>query len=883
MSKMPPKITTNEIRDVFLDFFKSKRHTVVASDSLVPAKDPTLLFTGAGMNQFKDYFLGVRKDMKRATSSQKCLRTGDLDNVGRTPYHHSFFEMLGNFSFGDYFKEEAIAWAIELLTGSLKIPRERLRVSVHCDDEEAFRIWRDKIKVPERWIAKLGDDTNFWPANAREQGPNGPCGPCSEIFFDQGEGSMKCGNPRCDVDCSCGRFAEIWNLVFTQYDRKEGGVLTPLAAKNIDTGAGLERFACVLQGKKNNFEIDILEPLVQFTHKPLGGPPLSELDAAIVVARTVADHVRAATFTIADGALPSNEGRGYVVRKLIRRAVWRGRRFLFLNQKPQPFLYRMAEKVTELMEKPYPYLRRELPHVQTVLKGEEERFLQTIEEGQKLLDAMIRGVKKSGARTIPAEDAFKLYDTYGFPDDLTVSIAKGEGLEVDLRGFEKLMEEQRRRAKDASKIADSIFVATEVNPDLARQPESIFRGYETLETQSEVLFLDLAEDGGWALLRETPFYAEQGGQVGDRGVWEWEGGRALVLDTQWKDKWILHRLEIEHGNLHVGRKVRAVVDERLRERTRRHHTATHLLQAALRSLLGTHVRQLGSLVNPDKLRFDFSHPKALSVDEIKAIENFVNSAILKNLTVCAEEKGFEESQKEGSLSFFGEKYAERVRVLNVGSGLSKELCGGTHVSRTGDIGSFLITSESSIASGVRRIEAVAGEVAVEYAQKLKGEFERLAQALKSSPNDIFDRVERLQARLKDLEKKKVQATVNQNDIENLAHAAVGVSDVQLICHSFKDVGLDALRGVTDRLRQRVPGRLVAVLFSEVDGMLSFVAASTAGNVHAGELAKKIAGFVEGSGGGKKDFAQGGGRRPDLVPKAKDKILSLVEEFLKASC
>ncbi len=867
----------DRIRKVFLDFFAEKGHRIVASDSLIPQEDPTLLFTGAGMNQFKDYFLGVKKDIKRATSSQKCLRTGDLDNVGRTPYHHSFFEMLGNFSFGDYFKGDAIEWALELLTERFHVSRERLRFSVHRDDDEAFRIWRDRMKVPENRIKKLGDHSNFWPADAPQSGPNGPCGPCSEIFFDQGAG-FGCGRSECDVDCDCGRFAEIWNLVFTQFDRQDKGVLMPLAAKNIDTGAGLERIACMLQGKRSNFEIDILQPLVDFVWSQSGKASAEKNAQPLTVARTIADHFRAATFCIADGVIPSNESRGYVVRKLIRRAVWQERKYLSSNRRMEPVLYQLASRVVAMMKEPYPSLQTDLARIEMTIRGEEERFLQTLEEGERILDEIIKTTKRTNKKQISAVDAFRLYDTYGFPDELTVSIAHAHGLEVDLKGFQDLMEEQRVRAKKASKIADTIFVATESNPKLTQLPATVFLGYETLEAEGNVLFLDVSGIEGWAVLDRTPFYAEKGGQVGDRGIWTWNTGEAEILDTQWKEKLIMHRIKIAKGSLHEKEKVKARVDSNLRERTRRHHTATHVLQAALRKVLGTHVRQLGSLVSPEKLRFDFSHPKPLQDNEIKEVENFVNSAILANLDVATQIKSFDESQKEGALAFFGEKYDEKVRILNVGNGLSVELCGGTHVGRTGDMGAFFITSESSIASGTRRIEAVAGFAALEYLRNTRQQLEGVARFLKASPAEILERVEKLQQKVKSMEKGSA-TKIPAVDVDGMVTGAVQLPGLQAVVQELRDTDVNTLRRLSDQVRNKIKAEAVCVLFSTAGESVSFVVASSSPRVDAGVLTRKIAALMEGSGGGKKDFAQGGSKRIDKVAEARGRIPQLLQEIL----
>jgi len=868
---------TDEIRKEFLDFFQSKGHSIQPSDSLIPQEDPTLLFTGAGMNQFKEYFLGIRKDMNRAATCQKCLRTGDLDNVGKTPYHHSFFEMLGNFSFGNYFKKEAIAWAVEFLTQRLRIPIERLRFSVHSDDTEAYQIWTETLKIPAERVKKLGDRSNFWPANAPAEGPNGPCGPCSEIFYDQGV-SFGCGKTTCDVDCDCGRFAEIWNLVFTQFNRQDGGILTPLAAKNIDTGAGLERIACVLQGKKNNFEIDILSPLVEWVLKRFGTPPGPEV---LLLAKIIVDHTRAATFAIADGVQPSNEGRGYVIRKLIRRAVWRGRT-LAKQQAGQPFLDALALEIARIMDSAYPALSKELPRIQMLLRGEEARFLETLEDGRKTLIRMIEETLEKHENILSAETVFKLYDTYGFPDELTATIALEKNLKIDSEGFEALMENQRQKAKEASKIADSIFITQEIPAGLKNQPPTRFLGYETLEASGTVLFSERGRETAWIVLDQTPFYAEQGGQVGDQGMLEWDGGRAKVLDTQKKDSWIMHRVEIPPSLPGEGIRVTGRVDRERRAAIRRHHTATHLLHAGLRKILGPHARQLGSLVSPEKLRFDFSHPKALTEPELKEIENFVNSAILKNLLVSTDEKNLKDAQQEGALAFFGEKYKEKVRVISIDERLSQELCGGTHVERTGDIGILFITEESSVGSGTRRIEAVAGFAALAYVRTMQDQLSRASETVKVSPAELPEQIEKLLKKLRDSEKKRGKTGVSPEEIRQLVRDAATIDALRLVVpKAFSGMEINSLRSVADQLRKTFEKEeSVAVLFDvDANHSVRFVVSSGSPRIDASQLANQIARILNGSGGGKKEFAQGGSKSPDLLEAARKEIPEIVRELL----
>jgi len=588
---------TDDVRKSYLDFFATKKHVVVNSDSLVPENDPSLLFTGAGMNQFKEYFLGLKKDMPRATSSQKCLRTADLDEVGRTAYHHSFFEMLGNFSFGDYFKKEAILWAWEYLTVVLKIPTVRLRVTVHMTDEEAYAIWREVIGLSQDRVYKMGDKSNFWPSNAPADGPNGPCGPCSEIYYDMSD------NPEAPAqDTESSRFAEIWNLVFTQFDRRDGGELFPLKNKNIDTGMGLERLACVLQGKKTNFDIDIFQPIHDAVKRELsiGGlkPEPKHLNA-------ISDHVRAVVFSIHDGAIPSNEGRGYVVRKIIRRALWHAHQLVPGGELEGPFLYKVVGSVVSVMKTAYPELSEAEMSIIATLRAEEERFLTTLETGLRILNGRLADVRKSGKMQLPGEIIFELYDTYGFPEELTRAIAEAQEFTLDHEGFEREMERQRQRAKDASQISSSIFSTTEIEEKVLRLPPTRFLGYETLESDAIVLWSEIKDGKGIIILDQTPFYGESGGQVGDTGLLEAPGFKAVVTDTQKKDHRVMHLVTVETST--IPQKLHVKVNKAPRDNTMRNHTATHLLHAALRKVLGKQVRQFGSLVSPEKLRFDYSY------------------------------------------------------------------------------------------------------------------------------------------------------------------------------------------------------------------------------------------------------------------------------------
>ncbi len=846
---------TDEVRARFLDFFKKRGHTVVKSDSLVPQNDPTLLFTGAGMNQFKEYFLGIKKDLQRAASSQKCLRTGDLEEVGRTPFHHSFFEMLGNFSFGDYFKKEAIQWGWEFLTGELKIPHDRLRITVHKKDEEAYEIWRDEIKVPADRIYKMGDKTNFWPSSAPEDGPNGPCGPCSEIYFDQDPGAKS-------NDIESDRFAEIWNLVFTQYDRQESGRLVALRQKNIDTGMGLERLACVLQGKKTNFEIDIFQPINEAVkrHLALQGSAPNHLYA-------ISDHVRAVTFSITDGVIPSNEGRGYVIRKLIRRALWRAHQLIHSTEAKtgrtlEPFLHEVSSEVVRVMKGTYPELAQAEYNIKQTLRAEEERFLKTLETGLALLEEKIEATGRKGRKRLSGEEVFLLYDTYGFPDELTKGIAEKRGLEIDQKEFDRLMKEQRKRAKDASQITSSIFSATDLEKKIGALPATRFLGYQKLEARAKVLLADFQEQIGVVILDETPFYAESGGQVGDQGILENPGFRGRVTDTQKKDKCVVHSVVIEKGVLKVGESVEARVDPSRREAAMRNHTATHLLHAALRKILGTQVRQLGSLVSPEKLRFDYSYGQALSSEQLREIEDIVNQEILKDTAVTKEEKPTEEAKKEGAIAFFGEKYGDRVRVVTV-PGFSKEFCAGTHCDRTGQIGIFLITNDTSIGSGVRRVEAITGQEALRHFRETKSLVLQASEKLKSSPKDLPKSIEKLQERVKQIESSSRTYIIPSINPAELLQSASIVAGHNFVTKKWEGMGPDDLRSISDSLRAIPAVNTVWFLASQDAGKVYYLSATSGDLAKTHEVNVKhliqdvVSPMVEGSGGGREDFAQGG--------------------------
>ena len=867
------KTATNDLRKAFLEFFKSKGHTVVASDSLVPQNDPSLLFTGAGMNQFKEYFLGAKKDLKRATTSQKCLRTGDLDEVGRTPFHHSFFEMLGNFSFGDYFKKEAIEWAWEFLTQTLLIPKERLRVTIHKEDNEAFEIWHKGIGLPEDWIFLCGDKTNFWPANAPKDGPNGPCGPCSEIYFDQNPDIQ--GTP---VDDS-GKFAEIWNLVFTQYDRRDGGKLVPLTNKNIDTGMGLERLACILQGKASNFEIDIFLPIHEAILKALGLDPKTVQTKQLY---TISDHLRAAVFSIADGVVPSNEGRGYVIRKLIRRAIWQAHQLMPQKKLTRPFLFKAVPSVIKTMGEAYPELREAEDNIRMVLSQEEERFLRTLEDGIRILKTQLTNYKKDRVKAVPAATVFELYDTFGFPEELTRGIAEAEGFTIDHEGFEKLMEEQRARSKEGSKISGDIFASSGLDKIQTPVPATKFLGYEVLEAKAKVLWHQLEGNCVTVILDQTPFYAESGGQVGDQGVIEGPGLKLKVVDTKKLDKYFLHHAELLRGTVKDGMTVTAAVDSAIREDIMRNHTATHLLHAALRTTLGSSVRQLGSLVAPDRLRFDFSFGRAVTPEELRTIEKAANDQILCDRPVQKESKSLEDAKKEGALAFFGDKYGDKVRMISIPE-FSKELCGGTHCDRTGQIGLLIITGESSVASGVRRIEAVTGTHALDYVRGLQDQISGISKTLKVGAADIPARIAKLMETLKTQKKKESQASANPADIKALLGSAVKTGSCRALVAMIEGAGIPALRDLSNRLREEEKN-LVFVIAASQEGKLHVIVGRSTDlqktSLDMKALFGRLSTLLGVSGGGRSDLVQAGGPDQEQFAAAKPVVEEAVAAYLK---
>jgi len=875
---------TDEIRKVFLDFFSSKDHKIFPSSSLVPEDDPTLLFTTAGMNQFKPQFLGKITDFRRAASCQKCLRTDDLEKVGKTPSHHTFFEMLGNFSFGDYFKEEAITWAWEFITEVLKIPTEKLWVSVYIDDDEAYEIWEKKIKIERHRILKFGQKENFWPSNALIDGPNGPCGPCSEIFFDQGE-NVGCRRIDCNPSCGCGRFVEVWNLVFTQFNRledKEGkGYLEPLPQKNIDTGMGLERISAVMQGVLTNFEIDIFKPIIKEIEKEIS--PLKSVEKSLLNA--IADHVRAVVFAIGDGVLPSNEERGYVVRKLIRRAVWNGYS-LGINKE---FLYKLVPIVTKVMHNPYPELEERRENISQIILAEERRFHDTLEDGLNILNSLMEELKKKNLNTLSGEDTFKLYDTYGFPFELTQAIAEREGFIVDKKGFELLMEGQRKRSQEKSKLKKGIFIMDEEERKLEKSIISAtkFVGYENFEVSTKVLVIfkggrnvheASTDEEIEIILEETPFYPEGGGQVGDKGLIIGEEGKVKVEDTLSKDDYIVHYGKVISGKIKVNDKVKASVDKERRLDIMRNHTATHLLQSALREILGSHVQQAGSLVEAERLRFDFTHFKAIEEEQLMRIESKVNEYIRRNDKLIFEIMKLEEAKRKGALAFFGEKYKEEVRVVSIGD-YSKELCGGTHLNYTGEIGLFIITNESSIAQGVRRIEAITGRFAYQKIREKLSLLRNISSTYKIKEEDILDYINNLLGKIKTQEKELSKLKLKffeKVELEELMKEVRNLDEIKLILKRL-DEPIETLRKYIDILRQRLKDKFCIIFSSGYEGKASFLIASNI--LDAKELALKISLLIGGSGGGKKDLAQAGAKDVEKLKLIDESnILKIIREI-----
>jgi alanyl-tRNA synthetase len=876
-------MTTNELRKKFLDFFKSKRHTIVPSDSLVPKDDPTVLFTTAGMQQFKPQFLGMTDGYTRAASCQKCLRTDDLDVVGKTDCHHTFFEMLGNFSFGDYFKKEAIEWAWEFFTEVLKISEDKLWVSVYNDDPEAEVIWLHHIKLPQSRLVRLGDKSNFWPANAKQDGPNGPCGPCSEIFFDYGF-NPACTNKNCNPDCNCGRFTEVWNLVFTQFNRKDGGVLEPLPAKNIDTGMGLERLAAVMQGKKSNYETDLFEPILRKVKELLPSVNVTE-------GRIIADHMRAVTFGIGDGVVPSNEGRGYVMKKLIVTVT----DLAVAHGVKEPLAYKIVPTVVDVMRSPYPELVGKTYEIEDAVKRIEEAYLKVESERVPELKEKIEQQKK-----LPREQmiksvgdiAFLYRDTYGLTIPVITSTLKKAGIndrdrEEILKIFEGKAEEQKNRSRAFSKMTGDVFSDANVKLNV---PKTKFVGYEHATAEGEVLklFVDNKEvhevhegDSFNVILNQTPFYAESGGQVGDTGTLWASKIRVKVNDTQKINDVFIHSAVVEEGRVRIGDKLSAQIDEERRQAIMRNHTATHILQAVLREILGPHVKQQGSLVTESHLRFDFTHPKAIEAEELKTIEDKVNKYIIGCHEVTKEVMSLDKARNQGALAFFAEKYGETVRVVSIGP-FSKEFCGGSHLNITGQIGPFKVISEGAVAQGIRRIEAVTGPAALHYIYEHEDQLNKISELLKTPTQDVVGRVDQQSKYIKKLEKEleTAQFSTIQQSVGGILESSPTVKDSKLVAHVFNNVTMDTLRKVSDLVKQKAKSALV-VLGSKTNEDAHLLIAVTDDlverGIKAGDLIKEIAPLMGGSGGGRPQLAQAGSKHPAKVADAVEQSKKIIKD------
>ncbi len=874
-----------EIRQKFLDYFKERGHEIVPSSSLIPHDDPTLLFTNAGMVQFKRLFLGEEKrHYTRAASSQKCVRAGgkhnDLENVGYTPRHHTFFEMLGNFSFGDYFKKEAIAWAWELLTEGYKLPPEKLYVSVYKDDDEAYDIWHKEIGLPENRIVRLGEKDNFWA-----MGDTGPCGPCSEILIDQGE-EMSCGQPDCGPGCDCDRYLEIWNLVFTQFDRGPDGTLTPLPRPNIDTGMGLERLAAVVQGVKSNYETDIFQDIIGsieiLCNKKYGQDHKND-----VAFRVIADHARSSAFLIGDGVLPSNEGRGYVLRRIIRRAIRYGQN-LGLEI---PFLFEICGKVIEVMGEDYIELLRSQEFIQSLVKNEENRFADTLRYGLKVLYEEIESLKEKNSSVIPGEIAFKLYDTYGLSVDIVEDVARDENLTVDMQGFEESMSQRRILSQESWKGSGEEEIPEAYRQLLADGISTPFVGYDTLESDAKIIALfrdgnriEKLDKGSEAeiVLNQSPFYGESGGQTGDRG-WIVAGDTKFKVQDTIKiaQNLIVHKGYLEHGELLVGQEVTAQVDPELRNATALNHSATHLLHAALREILGEHVKQAGSLVSPERLRFDFSHFTQVPYETLQEVERLVNKHIRANLPVSVQEMSRDEAMKTGAMAIFEERYGERVRLVCMGDDVSKELCGGTHVKRTGHIGLFRIISESSVGANIRRIEALTGEAALRYDQGQDIQIRTIASLLKISPNLASERVEALVKELKqkDKEIESLKARLLTKKSEDIMSLVREISGVKVLAKEIDADSPKELRESADRLKDKIKSGII-LLGARKDNkamLTCVVTKDLTSKFKAGDIIREISQLVGGKGGGRPDMAQGGGPNPENLEAALEKFYALIQK------
>ena len=880
-------MTGSELRKQFLEFFAERGHTIVPSSALIPQNDPTLLFTNAGMVQFKDVFLGNdTRAYTRATTAQRCVRAGgkhnDLENVGRTARHHTFFEMMGNFSFGDYFKHDAIRFGWDFLTGVLNLPKDRLWVTVYQEDDQAFELWKDMIGVPAERIIRMGKKDNFW-----SMGDTGPCGPYSEILIDQGE-AMRCGD-NCGIgQCDCDRYLEIWNLVFMQFNRDETGNLTPLPKPSIDTGMGLERVAAVLQGKHSNFESDLFAPMIRFA-EDISGKTYGQHEQDSVSMRVIADHLRATTFLIGDGVLPANEGRGYVLRRIMRRAARHGK----LLGVTEPFLHKGIQVVVDAMKDEYRDIADHYQHIAQVTLNEERRFGHTLNQGLDLLNKLVEETKRGGGAVLNGREIFRLYDTFGFPLDLTQDVAKDNQLTVDMEAFDREMSAQRSRARESWKGSGEAAIADIYKRLSGAIPATRFTGYQRLEETSativaivkdqQVVNAAQAGDRVEVVVDVTPCYGESGGQIGDAGTMSLPDGSlaaAVTTTTKPMPSLFVHHVTIERGEIRTGQTVTLTVDEDRRKRTRRNHTATHLLHAALRDVLGDHVKQAGSFVTPERFRFDFIHFSAIDREDAQRIETIVNNGIRANAIVQTTEATLDQALDMGALAFFEDKYGEKVRVVQI-PGLSMELCGGTHAAATGEIGLFKLLGDSSVAAGVRRIEALTGDAALAHAQQAEQQVHHAALALKSPAEEVVPRIEKLLAASKEqereIERLKMKLATMQTDA--LIQQAREIRGVKVIAARVQELDAKGLRNFADVLKQKLQSGIVALAVEEADGRVSLIATVTkdlTGRYHAGNIIKAVAGIIGGSGGGRPDMAQAGGKHPEKLAEAFEKVYQVVE-------
>ena len=878
-------MTGNDIRKGFLNYFRKKKHLIIHSSSLVPKGDPTLLFTNAGMVQFKEVFLGNEKrEYNRAASSQKCVRAGgkhnDLEVVGRTARHHTFFEMLGNFSFGDYFKEDAVNYGWEFLTEVMELPKEKLWITIYKDDDEAFNIWNKKISIPSEKIVRLEEKDNFW-----SMGETGPCGPCSEIHIDQGE-NVGCKKPECNVECDCGRFLELWNLVFMQYDRDKKGKLKPLPKPCVDTGLGLERLSSIMQNVHSNYDTDLIRPIILQISK-LTGKNYGDNEDRDISLKVIADHARAVTFLVGDGVMPSNEGRGYVLRRILRRALRHGK----MLGMEKPFLYSTAEEVIELMKDSYPELVDMKNYILKVVLNEEERFSNTLNYGMSLLEEKIKKLKENGQKTFSGDEVFKLYDTYGFPADLSEDIVKDSDLEFDSEGFQKAMTTQKNKARAAWKGSGEEHIKKIYKTMSEKFPATQFEGYDALKTEGTLLaiikedsVIESASTGDKVdlIFDKSVFYGEAGGQRGDKGRISGNSVQIEVLTTlKPLPPLYVHSCKIISGNVKKGMKLTLQVDLEDRQATALNHTATHLLQAALKEVLGDHVKQAGSLVEKNRLRFDYTHFSPLASREKEKIENIVNQKIMENIPVQTTNMPIDDAIKKGAVAIFGEKYGDEVRVVNV-EGFSKELCGGTHVNATGEIGLYRITSEGGIAAGVRRIEAITGKKALQQTKKEEANLTEIRKCLNAQPGEEVEKVKKILSKAKELEKEAARLK------EKLAHGGgeqdvlsevKEINGVSVLVKELEEADAATLRTFIDNVKNRLGSGIIAVGSKQGDKV--FLAAGVTKDLtnkyHAGKIIREVAAIVGGSGGGRSDMAQAGGKFPEKLSTALKKIFEIIEK------